>query len=232
MKNIILSGFLALFSFTPAIANENSPIVLELFTSQSCSSCPPADRVLREQAKKKNIIALSCHVTYWNHLHWKDTLSQELCTKRQRQYVRSLNARGPYTPQIVINGRYELVGSRGRKVENIVEGKNNHIHSIDLKKVSHNLEMTLPEMKTGRYLLLLVSYGEDHTQDIPSGENRGRTVSYTNPVNTIKVLGSWDGKMKTLNHDISQYGDDGGVAVLVHQTNEVGPIVAAGKLDF
>jgi len=84
MKKIILSGLLGLFTVTPSLAQESGPVVLELFTSQSCSSCPPADRVLESLAKDENIIALSCNVTYWNHLHWEDTLSQDFCTARQR----------------------------------------------------------------------------------------------------------------------------------------------------
>lgn len=231
MKKIILSSLLGLFAVNPAFAEDKSPIVLELFTSQSCSSCPSADKVLGELTKQDNVIALSCNVTYWNHLSWKDTLSKEFCTDRQRQYVQALRSRGPYTPQIVVNGRHELVGSQGAKIENIIQKEQGAVKSVGLKKKNSDLEITLPKVETGRYFLSLLSYGEDHTQAIPSGENRGKTVSYTNPVQKIESLGSWNGDAKMLTYDISKYGNVRGVVILAQNTNNVGEVIAAGKIE-
>ena len=93
-----------------------SPVVVELFTSQSCSSCPPADRNLGKLSENPNVIALGFHVTYWNHLHWEDTLSNEFSTKRQRSYAAAFRNGRVYTPQMVVNGEQEFVGSNGSKV--------------------------------------------------------------------------------------------------------------------
>ncbi|MEM6811100.1 MAG: DUF1223 domain-containing protein [Pseudomonadota bacterium] len=218
---------------TPAKA-ENGPIVLELFTSQSCSSCPPADKILEQLSEDPNVIALSCHVTYWNHLHWKDTLSKEFCTNRQRQYVQSMNLRSSYTPQIVINGQYEMVGSRGSKIDKRLKSlqKNNSVHNIDLFVENGVLTIQLPSIKRSNYNITLMSHGDRHTQSIPSGENRGRTVSYTNPVEQFINLGEWDGSMNIVQYNLSQISDSKGLAVLVQEKDYLSPIIAAGKIKL
>ena len=205
MKKILWLMILCAVPFTPVKAQESeAPIVAELFTSQSCSSCPPADKVLTLLDKQDNVIALSCNVTYWNHLHWKDTLSQEFCTERQRQYARDFESRRVYTPQLVINGTHEMVGSRGRAVEKTVKKEQGKLKNIDLSLENNQLVIRLPETPgNDSYALVLMTYGDDHTQDIPSGENRGRTVDYTNPVTNLKSIGTWDGSGKTRDIDVS-----------------------------
>ena len=215
-----------------AMENTDSPIVLEMFTSQSCSSCPPADRVLSQlEAQNDNIIALSCHVTYWNHLHWEDTLSKEFCSTRQRDYVRTLRSRGPYTPQIMINGKHTMVGSQGGKIVRAIENAA-PIKSIGLSLDNESLNIKLPETPgNDSYALNLVIYKDAHKQSIPSGENPGRTVTYTNPVERIVSLGTWDGTGKTMDHDISNYSDVKGYALLAQKNSKVGEIIAAGKVS-
>jgi hypothetical protein len=215
-----------------AMENIDSPIVLEMFTSQSCSSCPPADKVLSQlEAQSDNIIALSCHVTYWNHLHWEDTLSKEFCSTRQRDYVRALRSRGPYTPQIMINGKQTMVGSQGAKIVRAIENAA-PIKSIDLSLDGDILDIKLPETPgNDSYALNLVIYKDAHKQSIPSGENRGRTVRYTNPVERIVSLGTWDGTGKAMDHDISSYGNVKGYALLAQKNGKVGEIIAAGKVS-
>lgn len=215
-----------------AVEQIDSPIVLELFTSQSCSSCPPADKILGELAdKNSNIIARSCNVTYWDHLHWKDTLSKQFCTDRQRQYVRALESRGPYTPQIVINGSVEMVGSRSGAVNRAIASDTHRVKRIEVTLESDTLNITLPETPgNNSYALLLVAHGARHTQSIPSGENRGRTVNYTNPVQQIISLGSWDGTGKAMTRDISEMRDAHGYVILAQKNSPTGEVIAAGKV--
>lgn len=245
MKKITaISSFLGLLASLYASntyaqqSTTQNPLVLELFTSQSCSSCPPADRLLGELAQDNpNIIALSCNVTYWNHLHWKDTLSKEFCSDRQRSYVRKLNARGAYTPQIVINGSHEMVGSSARKINNALKTE---IKSATVKPIglnldnSNTLEITLPNLqgleRGSDYTLLLLAHNSDHRQKIPSGENTGRAVTYTNPVEKIVSLGTWDGAPRAFTADISSLPDATGYVVLAQQDGATGKIRAAGKL--
>jgi len=217
-----------------ALSEAKTPIVLELFTSQSCSSCPPADKLLGQLAEEnENIIALSCHVTYWNHLHWKDTLSKDFCTKRQRQYVQSLNSRGPYTPQIVVNGHREMVGSRGGSVRRAIAAdlKQPSIKPIELGLEGNHLNINLPSIaEASTYQLLLISHGDAHHQSIPSGENRGRTITYTNPVQNIISLGMWDGRPKNLDYDLSNTPKTTGYVVLAQKNGSAGKIVAAAQI--
>jgi hypothetical protein len=231
MKYFFLSFLGFILMSNASLAQDNSPIVLELFTSQSCSSCPPADEILGELAEENdNIIALSCHVTYWNHLHWKDTLSQEFCTERQRSYARSFNSKRVYTPQIVINGQHEMVGSRGRSITKAINKEQGKLKTIDLEIQNKQLIIRLPETPgNDSYALTLLTYGDDHTQNIPSGENRGRTISYTNPVSNIKSLGTWDGTGKTMDIDISDLKNVSGYVVLAQKNGVTGHIFAAGK---
>jgi len=231
-------GIMGAFAFShirnaDAVTNATSPVVLELFTSQSCSSCPAADKLLNELAAQNNeIIALSCNVTYWNHLAWKDTLSKEFCTSRQRQYIQTLTSRGPYTPQIVINGRHEMVGSRKNEVMRTIkeESENPITQRIPLNLEGDTLTAKLPKVQKDHYILLLVGHGDDHVQSIPNGENRGRTVSYTNPIEEITVMGTWDGQAKTLSHNVANFGHKG-LVVLAQQETRTGSIIAAGKIQ-
>ena len=215
-----------------AIQQSNTPIVLEMFTSQSCSSCPPADRLLGTlEASNDNIIALSCNVTYWNHLHWEDTLSKDFCDIRQRQYVGALTSRGPYTPQIFVNGGFTGVGSRPNVIEKAIE-KTHSITPIHISSQEKNLKITLPALAQGDYNILLMPYGHSHWQDIPSGENKGRNVDYTNPILDIIDLGLWQGEERSFHYNIAKLGDNlKGVAVLVHEKHQVGLIRAAGKIE-
>lgn len=217
-----------------AVNDVQSPIILEMFTSQSCSSCPPADRLLGNLAKNENVIALSCNVTYWNHLHWEDTLSQEFCTQRQRSYVRALESRGPYTPQIVINGRQTMVGSSGAKINRAIahEAEKQPVKDIGLSLNENFLNVQLPETPgNDSYAVLLVAHGPEHYQEIPSGENRGRAVSYTNPVQKIISLGTWDGTSKKMDYDVSNLKDAAGYVVLAQKNGVTGPIIAAAQIS-
>ncbi len=235
MKKFLGLIFLSLLSATNAQAQNQSPVVLELFTSQSCSSCPPADKILNKLANdNSNIIALSCNVTYWNHLHWEDTLSKQFCTERQRSYAHSFNSKRVYTPQIVINGQHEMVGSREGAIKNTInkESLNKAIKPILLSLSGDNLEIKLPEtLGNDSYALLLIPHDAKHTQAIPSGENRGRTVQYTNPVQNIISLGTWDGTGKKITYDVSNINNAKGFVVLAQKNGITGPITAAGKIN-
>lgn len=216
-----------------SVQNVKMPVVVELFTSQSCSSCPPADRILGQIAKNKNVIALSCHVTYWNHLHWKDTLSKEFCTERQQSYAYALKKRGPYTPQMIINGTHDVVGNRSKQVSNLIEktSKNEALIPVKITQNANTLYIQLPKATAiiDQASVLLFSYKNKHTQSIPSGENSGRTVLYTNPVDRLTPLGTWNGKEASISYDASNAAD--GYAVIIQEKNH-GRIIGAGKLEL
>lgn len=213
-------------------ANGSNPVVVELFTSQSCSSCPPADALLGEMAAKDpNIIAFSCHVTYWDHLNWKDTLSRKFCTNRQRAYAGFMQKNNVYTPQMVVNGEHEFVGS------NRADAKRFTAESTTLPitlstTANGGLSAQMPALPAGspKQTLWLISYHASHTQDIASGENRGRTVTYTNSVATLDQVGVWDGTAQMLTFAKPDNDAKTPGYALIAQPRGFGVISAAGKL--
>ncbi|MCG8547170.1 MAG: DUF1223 domain-containing protein, partial [Alphaproteobacteria bacterium] len=100
--------------------NTKAPVVVELYTSQGCSSCPPAEAYLQELAKRDDVLPLEFHVDYWDYIGWKDKFAQPKFTKRQRDYVKTLNGRYAYTPQMVIDGKTHVVGSHRGQVEKLI----------------------------------------------------------------------------------------------------------------
>jgi hypothetical protein len=221
----------AALSLIPAAKAQDTatgPVVVELFTSQSCSSCPPADKVLSEiAAENPNVIALSCNVTYWNHLHWTDTLSHEFCTDRQRDYAYDLKSRGPYTPQAVINGQFETVGSQGGQVRRFID-KAEALPEIKIAAQTESLSIALPDIEKEGYRLTLFTYDDGHTQKIASGENSGLTVHYTNPVKAMHVLENWDGGARSIEFSLKSLAVSDGFVVIAQDRN--GRIRAAGRL--
>lgn len=209
-----------------------APKVIELFTSQSCSSCPPADEVLRELADMPNVIALSCNVTYWNHLSWTDTLSKPFCTARQQSYSNANNRNGIYTPELVINGQGSFVGSRKREVLKAVE------KAAPLKVVTilpakqHGVyTVSLPEVSGADLSVIGISFRDFVVTYIQRGENRGETLRHTHPVTDITTLkDTWDGHATTFDV-MPRLNPKGGYVVIVQEGPKgSGTMVAAGQL--
>ena len=191
MKSALLTLFIipaicfSLFIENPT--KSNTIVVLELFTSQGCSSCPPADRYLND-IKSDNIIALSYHVDYWNYIGWKDPFSKSAFSDKQRQYGTKFNSRTIYTPQLVINGREHVVGSDKRlvnqKVSEYSEKRNANV--VSLSNVSKNQGLTKFDYKvegdiTDKYIRTILVINERKTS-VKRGENRNRELINTNIV--------------------------------------------------
>lgn len=208
----------------------NGPVVVELFTSQSCSSCPPADALLGEISQKPGVIALGFHVTYWDHLHWKDTLSKDFSTDRQRQYSWARGSSRVYTPQMIVNGQAEFVGSN-RGALNAALRKAKPVLPIEAKRSGDTITLSLPEAPKGTYALRLFATADKITQPIKSGENGGRTVTYTHPVMAEKNLGAWDGHAGTKIVSFTPETPATRIVILA-QTNEYGPIAGAVSMEL
>lgn len=230
----LLLPLLLIFSTYSSAETDKAITVVELFTSQGCYSCPPADNLLTELDKQANTITLSCHVTYWNYLGWKDTFSKRYCDNRQRTYQSVLQGnQGVYTPQMVINGRYGAVGSRERTVGQAITimARENRVEPVTLRLDSpHRLAINLPLVNTQqRHQLILLGTTGTQTVPINRGENGGKTLDYHNPIEVVEHLGRWNGEQKTLvqkldkNPDIKEW-------VVLAQTWPIGEIVAAGKI--
>ncbi|MFT5419981.1 MAG: hypothetical protein ACI9D5_000722 [Candidatus Endobugula sp.] len=231
------------FVFSASVIADGAPAktvkVIELFTSQGCYSCPPADKFLGELSQREEIITFSCHVTYWNYLGWKDTFSRPFCDRRQRQYQDVLvgGSKGVYTPQMVINGRYVGVGSQRSKIERLLTidaRQQAPVQRLVLRMDSRQLRVELPELSNGgaqKLQLFLLGTSGEHLLPIKTGENSGKHLPYFNPIEYTQHLGRWSGDAKTLNLPLveSQVVKDW---LIVAQEWPLGAIVAAGKLSL
>ncbi|MFB6278551.1 MAG: DUF1223 domain-containing protein [Salinibacter sp.] len=195
---------------TPAEAPASGGVaVVELFTSEGCSSCPPADRLLGtlvEEARsgERSLYALSFHVDYWNHLGWEDPYSDPAYSERQRAYAEALGAR-VYTPQMIVNGRKVLVGSREAEVRSAVEGALSEpattVPELRLQSgtdESPSVRIALPEVPDDAAVqVALVERGL--SQSVSRGENAGRTLRHTNVVRAFKTVPAEQSQVVTLN---------------------------------
>ncbi len=213
--------------------------VVELFTSQGCSSCPPADAALGRLVRKGGVIALAYHVDYWDYLGWRDTFSSKKFTNRQYGYSRTLGRENVYTPQAVIDGRGDTVGSDQQAIERMLAGFAASGKGLSVPVAAHQAgsKMTISVGKgTGQADLLLVYFDRKDTVAIPRGENRGRTLTYWHVVRDVQTVGMWDGSAMTvaLPAAVVKNGPGGGCAILLQEMsrdNSPGPIIGATVVD-
>lgn len=170
--------------------------VLELFTSQGCSSCPPADKLLGEYAKRDDVLALSLNVDYWDYLGWKDTLGSPDNSERQRSYASARGDGQVYTPQIVVNGVDHVVGSNRRAVDAAIERYGGLPVSIELKEKEDAITVSVAknDSEINDAALWLAIYQDAVTVPISRGENTGQTITYTNVIKKLRPIAMWHGE--------------------------------------
>ena len=233
MKNWLSLCVGAFLTMSAASAADRSGVVIELFTSQGCSSCPAADTFLSELAKRPNVVALAFHVDYWDHLGWKDPYAQAAYSKRQRRYVAALGARYVYTPQMVVDGRFQDVGSDRRRIDLLLyqaAAARKDAPAIELR--GDALTIGASAVPIADAAVWLAYYTSTRANDVPSGENHGRHMATTNVVRALQPLGPYDGKAATLSIDLATAPKDcDGVAVLIQQAGP-GRIFAAHAFDL
>ncbi len=180
-------------------ATPAAPVVVELFTSQSCSSCPPADALLAELSRTRpDILALDFHVTYWDRLGWKDPYSLPQATERQRRYAGQLNQEGMYTPQLVAGGRHQAVGSdRPAVLAAIAAAASDTAVPLRLARDAAGLVLDVGTGH-GAGTLLLVGFDPAHTTRVAGGENGGRMLTEVNVVRSLVPAGPWHGAAAVL----------------------------------
>lgn len=207
------------------------PVVVELYTSQGCSSCPPADAILNDLASRDDVIALSLHVDYWDYIGWKDVFANPAHTARQRAYAHHADARTIYTPQMIIDGEDHMVGAQKDKVEAAIR-----MHAAMPQPVTLTLardggtlliEALASGVLDGPLVVQVVRYLPARSVEIVRGENAGRTLTYSNIVSGWDKIADWDGS-DPLSVAV-ELGDDGPVAVLLQEPGP-GTIVAAATL--
>jgi hypothetical protein len=195
----MLSRLLASISLLvalPVAAATSRPVVVELFTSQGCSSCPPAEAYLSELSQQRtDVLPLAFHVTYWNSLGWKDPFSLDLANERQAQYARRFGD-SPYTPEMVVDGKAALVGSNRSSAEIAIQkAKEADSTSATVSAVRRGNTIRVSiGTGSGNAQVMLVGYDPQHVTTIGSGENGGRTLKESNVVRSFQSIGQWAGK--------------------------------------
>ena len=219
-------GLIAALSPAAGLAAER-PIVVELFTSQGCSSCPPANAYLNEMVKqRRDVLALAFHVTYWDRLGWKDPFSFAAATDRQAVYGRRFGD-GSYTPEMVVDGAASAVGSDRSQVGSAIDNAKRNGQTAAAVSVTRNGEQVSIEVGSGSGSgrILLVGFDHEHTTAIGRGENGGRTLTEANVVRSIRSVGQWSGAALRLNERFPE-GED--VAVVLEAPD--GRIIGATRL--
>lgn len=215
---------------SPAKA-EDTPVVVELFTSQGCSSCPPADAFLHKLADREDVIALAMHVDYWDYIGWKDIFASPENTKRQRAYARAGGRKMIYTPQMIINGREHVVGNRPRDVVDLINKHKSGAGDVDLAIARDGntlrIDATAEAGLSDELVVQLIRYTPKSTVDIKRGENAGRKLSYANVVTEFSLLRKWDTR-KPLSMTAKVEGD--APVVILVQHKGVGPIAAVARV--
>jgi hypothetical protein len=222
-----LAFLLCLAGLAPAAATAaDRPVVVELFTSQGCSSCPPANAYLNEMAKgRSDVLPLAFHVTYWDRLGWKDPFSLEAATVRQDRYGHRFGD-GSYTPEIVVDGGSSHVGSRRDEVGPAIEAAKRDSKtaaSVNVSKDGGNLVIEVGS-GNGNAKVLLIGFDRYHQTAIRRGENGGHTLEEANAVRSIRAVGDWQGTSLRLNERFPE-GED--VAVILEAPD--GHIVGASR---
>lgn len=180
-----------------AAAEAARPVVVELFTSQGCSSCPPADALMGELSTRPDILPLAFHVDYWDRLGWKDPYSSADATARQRAYAAQFESPNVYTPQVVIEGQSDVVGSRRDEVLSGIGRARDRAHVVPLTLATRadGLRVNISAQAAARAATLwLVGFDRFHETRIGAGENGGRTLPEYNIVRGLEALGSWSGE--------------------------------------
>ena len=224
-KTIVAIAAVASLSMPmPSKAADKLPVVVELFTSQGCSSCPPANANLIELSKRSDVLALSFAVTYWDYLGWKDIFDKPEYTDRQVAYEKPLGQQGPYTPQMVVNGTATVVGNRLAEVQDLID-RTVQLSGPTITLRSSDVTIGSGVSVPGGSDVWLVRY-DPNVVEVPvaRGENTGRTLPHTHVVHALQHLGGWNGTPATF--DLAPMVEGLKTAILVQAPNG-GPILAA-----
>ncbi|MSP48843.1 MAG: DUF1223 domain-containing protein [Alphaproteobacteria bacterium] len=222
----IKAGLLALFAalFSAESARAGGPVLIELFTSQGCSSCPPADAYLGELAKRRDVVVLAFHIDYWDYIGWKDPFGDAAWTARQRQYAQSLKTPQIYTPQMVVDGGNHAVGSDRRAVERLIaEAAKRERPTLELKRTAEGLSLAIQGQGEGE--VWIVGYDPRHETKVVRGENAGRTLTEVNVVRGIRQIEAWKGGSLTRSLALGEL-PPGAAYVAVVQAPNLGRVLA------
>lgn len=230
MRQIVSAAVGLCLSAGATLAESEQGVVVELFTSQGCSSCPPADELMGQIADTPGVIGLALHVDYWDYIGWKDTFGQARFTERQKAYAHAMGEKMIYTPQIIVDGAAQVEGNQPAAVAQAISDAVNAQGSISLSLIRNgdqvliNAQSASPLPKPA--LVQLVKYTDMAVVDIDRGENAGLSMTYHHVVTSWQKVGDWAG---TEPLKLSVAAGSGPVVVIIQKA---GPsdILAAAQL--
>lgn len=226
-----LLAFFALFAALPVHAQDEKEIlgVVELFTSQGCGACPPADEAMQKMIEAGTVIGLSYHIDYWDYLGWVDTLATPGNTQRQYDYAEAMERSGVYTPQAIINGQLHLNGGDTQKISDTLNQLKASGEGLSVAVTSLiNASDISIDIAAGASLehaeVVIVYFSREDVVEVQRGDNAGKRISYWHNVTDVQVIGKWDGKASRFTLPRSQLPDsaNAGLAVLLQRLDENG----------
>ena len=215
-----------------------APMVVELFTAEGCSSCPPADALLGELAQRQYVLPLSFHVDYWDYIGWKDRFADPLFTRRQHAYAEAQGSSMVYTPQLIVAGAIDVVGSDRKAVEKalkIAYTRNTMYRIHVMREKDGRVVVQFPDAPIGvPATVWLVTYQRSEESHVKAGENAGRDLMTYNVVRSLQKVGMWTGPATEIELKLDQQAkanSPDACAIIANQA-EHGPIIAAAAFNF
>ena len=245
----VITAVVLCSSLASSVAAESRQVdaVLELFTSQGCSSCPPADELLEEYSKRQDVVALSYSVDYWDYQGWKDTLAEHEFTERQLSYAAARGDRQVYTPQMVVNGSQHVVGSDAKAISAAIGSLPRPSVPIEARLAGDAVTVSVGRRADGgesggrpdgdvKATLWLVLYDRHVRVPVGRGENKNRTLDYYNVVRRMYPLAMWRGEPIKVDLPMGKYhqSDADGCALLLQEEGaegRPGPIIGAARIE-
>ena len=207
------------------------PVVIELFSSQACTFCPPADRFLGQLVQQQGVIGLSCHVDYFDVK--KGSLSKSFCTKRQTNYIKAMKVPAHYTPQMVVNGHMDVIGYEADKVSAaILKARAERMDRIQITRTadgSYTFPLAAKDLQGQNVHVWLAVFDKPHKKTVQDGGNRGKNVTYYNVVDSLTDIGAWNGAAQQRRVNPFLKAENAGFAILV-QNHVTGRIIASGAI--
>jgi hypothetical protein len=233
-KRLVAAILLAWFFVPLAAKAQSGPVVVELYTSQGCSSCPPADAILRRLSDRQDVLPLALHVDYWDYIGWKDEYADPAHAKRQKGYAHAGGRKMIYTPQMIIMGQDDVVGADAMKVADLIAAhqKVQPVVEIFTERTGDRVTIQLgllADPVSGPLSVQLVQYSSLRHAEITRGELAGHQLDYANVVESWQIIGQWNGQGPS-ELSASLEASDLAAAVLVQKSGH-GPIVAAARID-
>jgi hypothetical protein len=211
-------------------------LAIELFTSQGCSSCPPADAMLGKLMQRPDIVALSFHVDYWDYIGWKDRFASKATTERQRAYARSLKQRYVYTPEMVIDGRAHQPGISSSEIDAMLADARRQSPARATPELARmadgglSIRLARTALEAGPSDVTVFAYDRRHSTPVQRGENEGRKLDNFNVVRHFERVSRWDGAEAHWTVPADRFQPDQGLAVIVQQPDH-GPVLGCAKLE-